>query len=56
MQNETRNTTELPKSNPTLEQLGLYWLFQGLNTVWLTGTDGKEKYLYENSTAVRDFP
>lgn len=47
------NTTELPKGNPTLEWLGLYWLFQSCNTVWLSGTNVKEKY--EKSTLVRDF-
>lgn len=55
VQNETGNTTELPKSSPTLEQLGLYWLLQGPNTVWSPGTNVKEKYLHENSATVRDF-
>lgn len=55
VQNETGNTTELPNSNPTLEQLGCYWLFQGPNTVWSTGTSVKEKYLHENSATIRDF-
>lgn len=55
VQNETGNTTELPKSSPTLEQLGLYWLLQGPNTVWSPGTNVKGKYLHENSATVRDF-
>lgn len=55
MQNETGDTTALPESTPTLEQLGLHWLFQGPNTVWSTGTHIKEEYLHENSATVRDY-
>lgn len=46
---------EVPKSNPTPEQLGLYWLFQGPNTVWSTGTNVKERDLHENSATVRNY-
>lgn len=49
------NTMELPKSDPALEWLSLYWLFQSPNTVWLTNTNVKEKYLHENTTVIRDF-
>lgn len=55
VQKEKENTTGLPKSCTTLEWVGLYLLFQGHNTVCLTGTTVKTKYLHENSTAVRDF-
>lgn len=48
VQDETGNTRGRPKSNPTLEQWGFYWLFQGPNTVWLTGTNVKGKLLHDN--------
>lgn len=46
---------ELPKSNPTLEWLGLILMIFQANTVWLTGTNVKENYLHENSPVVRDY-
>ena len=46
---------ELPKSNPTLEWLGLILMTFQANTVWLTGTNVKENYLHENSPVARDY-